>query len=173
MKLKDGIAKAYETHWSMINAFTVQFHFGNNIFFDLYFDSWRFDDSINLNIVSVDTPSFQNTPIESFVGNRWRIQNGRDELYKFSITFRDKDQMTLYKSFYDLYRETKEQYFDNCCFNVTIYKDADYYGEADKKFMELNGTIVESISQLQFSNDTQNQIAEFTVTFKSVSPNIH
>ena len=103
MKLKDGIAKAYETHWSMVNAFTVQFHFGNNLFFNLLFDSWRFDDSINLNIVSVDTPSFQNNPIETFIGNRWRIQNGRDELYKFSMTFRDKDQMSLYKSFYDLY----------------------------------------------------------------------
>ena len=118
------------------------------------------------------TPDFQNTPIESFVGNKWRIQNGRDELYKFSITFRDKDQMSIYKSFYNLYRETKEQYFDNCSFSIIIYKDADYYYEKDRKFMLLNGTIVESVSQLQFSNDTQNQIAEFTVNFKCVSPNI-
>ena len=70
-------------------------------------------------------------------------------------------------------KETKEQYFDNCCFSVTIYKDADYYTESDRKFMELNGSIIESVSQLQFSNDTQNQIAEFTVDFKCVSPNIY
>lgn len=169
MKLKAGIVKAYETHWSMINTFTVNFNFSWLMEKQLQLP---FDDSLNLHIVSLDTPSFQNTPIETFIGNRWRIQNGRDELYKFSITFRDKDQMKIYKSFYNLYKETKEQYFDNCSFSVIIYKDADYYNESDKKFMELNGTIIESVSQLQFSNDTQNQIAEFTVTFKCVAPNI-
>lgn len=172
MKLKDGITAAYNTHWSMINTFTVSFNFGRN-FNMTRLQKTKFDDSINLNIVSVTTPSFQNTPIETFIGNKWRIQNGRDELYKFSITFRDKDQMRLYKSFYNMYRETKEQYFDNCCFSVILYKDADYYGESDKKFMELNGTLIDSVSQLQFSNDTQNQIAEFTVDFKCVSPNIY
>ena len=172
MKLKDGITKAYETHWSMINTFSVNFNFGRNLNMQRLLKT-KFDDSLNLHIVSLSTPDFQNTPIETFVGNRWRIHNGRDELYKFSITFRDKDQMWIYKSFYNLYRETKEQYFDNCSFNVTIYKDADYYSESDKKFMELNGTIIESLSNLQFSNDTQNQIAEFTVNFKCISPNIY
>jgi hypothetical protein len=171
MKLKDGITKAYETHWSMINTFTVEFQFGNNVYMERL-SRIKFDDSINLNIVSVTTPDFQNTAIESFVGNRWRIQNGRDELYKFSITFRDRDQFKLYTAFYNLYRETKEQYFDNCSFSVIIYKDADYYNESDRKFMELNGTIIESVGQIQFSNDTQNQIGEFTVDFKCVSPNI-
>lgn len=171
MKLKDGITKAYETHWSMINTFTVSFNFGRNLNMQSLLKT-KFDDSLNLHIVSLTTPDFQNTPIETFIGNRWRIQNGRDELYKFSITFRDKDQMRIYKSFHNLYKETKEQYFDNCSFSVIIYKDADYYNENDRKFMELNGTIIESVSQLQFSNDTQNQIAEFTVNFKCVSPNI-
>ena len=172
MKLKDGITKAYETHWSMINTFTVQFDFGANTILDMLVET-DFDDALNLNIVSINTPSFQNTPIESFVGNKWRIQNGRDELYKFSITFRDKDQMSLYKSFYNIYKETKEQYFDNICFTVRIKKDADYYDEYDKDFMVLNGTLVDSVSQLQFSNDTQNQVAEFSVDFKCVSPNIY
>lgn len=171
MKLKDGITKAYETHWSMINTFTVNFNFGKNTNMTSLLKT-KFDDSLNLHIVSITTPDFQNSPIETFIGNRWRIHNGRDELYKFSMTFRDKDQMRIYKSFYNLYRETKEQYFDNCSFNVTLYKDADYYNESDKKFMELNGTIIESVSQLQFSNETQNQIAEFTVNFKCISPNI-
>lgn len=171
MKLRAGIVKAYETHWSMINTFTVNFNFGRNLNMQRLLKT-KFDDSLNLHIVSLTTPDFQNTSIETFIGNRWRIQNGRDELYKFSITFRDKDQLRIYKSFYNLYRETKEQYFDNCSFSVIIYKDADYYNESDKKFMELNGTIIESVSQLQFSNDTQNQIAEFTVNFKCVSPNI-
>ena len=170
MNLKDGITKAYETHWSMINTFTVNFNFPWNMERLL---KVKFDDSLNLNIISVTTPDFTNTSIETFIGNKWRTQNGRDELYRFSIRFRDKNQMKLYKSFFDLYRETKEQYFDNCSFKVIIYKDADYYNESNRKFMELNGTIIESLSNLEFSNDTQNQIAEFTVNFKCVSPNIY
>lgn len=172
MNLKDGITKAYETQWSMINTFTVQFDFGVN-FNMKQLCKVPFDDSLNLNIVSLTTPDFQNSPIETFIGNRWRVQNGRDELYKFSITFRDKDQMRLYKSFYDMYRETKEQYFDHCCFNVGIIKDADYYDETDVKIMNLGGSIIESLSQLQFSNDTQNQIAEFTVNFKCIMPSVY
>jgi hypothetical protein len=169
MKLKDAIIKAYDTHWSMINTFTVQFDFPfrfNNLL------KTKFDDSINLCIKSINTPDFQNNPIESFVGNKWRIQNGRDEIYKFSITFRDKDQMSLYKSFYNIYRQTREQYFDNCSFKVIIYKDSDYSSEYDKKFMELSGTLIESVSNLAFSNETGSEIAEFTVNFKCVSPNI-
>lgn len=169
MNLKDGINKAYETHWSMINTFTVQFDFPVTV--QKYLKT-KFDDSINLNIKSLNTPDFQNSPIEAFVGNKWRIHNGRDELYKFSITFRDKDQMRIYKSFYDLYRNTREQYFDNCSFNVTIIKDADYISEFDKKIMELKGTLIESVSNIAFSNDSSSEIAEFTVSFKCVSPNI-
>lgn len=170
MNLKDAIVTAYETNWSMINTFTVQFDFP--IFFDNLLQV-EFDESINLCIKSVNTPDFQNTPIEVFVGNKWRIQNGRDELYKFSITFRDKDQMRLYKSFYNIYKQTREQYFDKCSFTVIIYKDADYFSETDRKIMEFNGTLIESVSNLAFSNETQSEIAEFTVNFKCVSPNIY
>lgn len=169
MNLKDAINKAYETHWSMINTFTVQFDFPPH--FNKFLKT-KFDDSINLCIKSVTTPDFQNNPIEAFVGNKWRIQNGRDEIYKFGITFRDKDQLSLYKSFYNIYKDTREQYFDNCCFKVHIYKDADYTTEYNKKFMELNGTLIESVSNLAFSNETGSEVAEFTVQFKCVSPNI-
>lgn len=170
MNLKDGITKAYETHWSMINTFTVQFNF------PIYLEKFlkvKFDDSINLHVKSLNTPDFQNNPIEVFVGNRWRIQNGRDELYKFSITFRDKDQMRLYKTFYDIYRDTKEQYFDNCSFTVRVIKDADYMNESNRKIMEFNGTLINNISNIAFSNESQSEIAEFTVDFKCVSPNIY
>ena len=39
MKLKDAIIKAYDTHWSMINTFTIQFDFPfrfNNLLKHIY-----------------------------------------------------------------------------------------------------------------------------------------
>lgn len=167
--LKDAISKAYSTNWSMANTFTVIFSFEDNPEIKGFLRT-DFDESINLNIVSIQTPDFTNNVIESFVGNRWRIHNGRDELYKFSITFRDKDEMGLYRSFYHLYRDTREQYFDKCKFKISLYKDKDNGSNGKRLFMEFGDTIIDSISNLSFSNDTQNQIVEFTVNFKCIKP---
>lgn len=169
MKLHEGITQAYQNKWSFINTFTVQFDFGVASINSAIMSDFN-NDSINLNIISVQTPEFSNAPIETWVGDRWRIQNSRDNVYRFSITFRDMKQMSLYESWVNIYRNTKYQYFDNVKFAVTIYKDADWYTENDKKFIILHETIVESVSGLTFNNDTQNQIAEFTVNFRCIAP---
>lgn len=169
MKLHEGIIRAYENKWSFINTFTVQFDFGMSEYNLSAIGNYN-NESINLNIISIQTPEFSNAPIETFIGDRWRIQNSRDNVYRFSITFRDVDQMSLYEAWKRIYTYTKYQYFDNVKFSVTIYKDADWQNEQNKKFMILHETIVESVSGLTFSNDTQNQIAEFTVNYRCIAP---
>lgn len=172
MILSDGITQAYKNKWSFNNTFSVEFYFNmtNNIIQN-YFNGYN-NESMNLNIINVQTPEFSNTPIEAWVGDRWRIHNTRDNVYRFSITFRDMDQMSLYKAWTASYLETKWQYFDNISFTVILYKDADWYVENKKPFLLLHNTIIDSVSQLTFSNDTQNQIAEFTVNFKCIAPQI-
>lgn len=165
-KLADAINDAYNRRWSMINTFTAEIHLPSY----LRSKVGSFDEDINLNIVSVTTPDFTNDPIEVFVANRWVIQNGKDSLYRFTITFRDHDQMSLYKKFMRIYNLTKENYFDDIKMNIVINKDPDWANESDKKFMHLWGVLVEGVSNLSFSNDTENQIAEFTVSFKCNSP---
>lgn len=170
MDFATGMIDAYKKKWSYINSFSVQFH---NMKSKLtQGTSWNDfnDDSLNLNIVSIDTPQFTNQPIEVFVANKWVIHNGRDELYRFSITFRDEDQLKLYRAWLKMYHNTKEQYFDSIKFTVKIFKEADYIGEeTEKLLLEMDNTIIESISQVQFSNNTENQIAEFTVNFKTTN----
>lgn len=168
MKLSAGITQAYERKWSMVNTFTVQF------ILPPYLDSAIGGISsadINLNIVSMQTPDFTNDPIEIFVANKWVIQNGKDSLYRFSITFRDENQMSLYRKFMAIYNETKQQYFDNVAMTIITYKDGDWYDEdPDKILLYLDGALIEGVSNLSFSNDTENQIAEFTVSFKCNNP---
>lgn len=168
MRLSDGIQEAYNRRWSMINSFTVQIILSNYLTSKV----GTFGDEINLNIINVTTPDLSNEPIEIFAANRWIIQNGKDTLYRFSITFRDEKQMNLYRKFMRIYSETKENYFDDVQSTVLLYKDADYKDESDQLFMSFGGTIVEGVSNLSFSNDTESQIAEFTVSFKCNNPTI-
>jgi len=170
MKFAEGLAKAYETKWSFINSFTVQFDIKNNLKEKSGWSDVEDGANINLHIVSIDTPQFTNQPIEVFVANRWVIQNGRDELYRFSITFRDRDKMNLYRKFLAMYHATRDDYFDHVSMTITLSKDGDWKQEIDSKLFEFKDTIIESIGQLQFNNTTENQIAEFTVNFKTVTP---
>jgi len=170
MDFAKGLLQAYETRWSYINTFKVQIQFAPAI---KSFIEWKDDvdgRDINLNIVSIDTPQFTNQNIEVYVGDQWRIHNGRDELYRFSMTFRDQDQMKLYKKFVTAYQFQKSQYLEDCKSYITLWKDADYMDEVDKKLFDFEEVMIDSVSQLQFNNTTEAQIAEFTVQFKTPTP---
>lgn len=171
MNFADGLRQAYETRWSFINTFNIQFTFSEKAKEVMGWTD-RDDRQINIHVISIDTPQFTNQPIEVFVANRWVIHNGRDELYRFSITFRDHDQMLLYRKFVKLYQYTRGDYFDHVKFNIRLNKEGDWHQEADQTLFDFENTIIESISQLQFNNTTENQIAEFTVSFKTTFPNL-
>lgn len=173
MKLADGVTKAYEEKWSFVNTFTFDMQVPNEETKAKVGWTDQILRDLNLNVISVDTPQFTNQPIEVFVANKWRIHNGRDELYRFSVTFRDKDQLTLYRAFVKHYNETRADYFDNVKLVINLSKDADWFGEQEnKQLFEFGDVIIESVSQIQFNNTTENQIAEFTVNFKSTLPEI-
>lgn len=174
MILAKGIQKAYETKWSMANTFTIAITIPDAITknlakYGLATDfANEFGDQLNLHIVSIDTPDFTNDPIEAFINNKWRLNNGKDSVRQFSIVFRDHNQMSLYRKFLHLYDVTKVSYFDDVAMTVTLSKDPDWANEVERPFMEFTGVIVMGISNLSLSNATESQIAEFTVTFKCV-----
>jgi len=171
LKLSEGIVKAYNRKWSMINTFTVQIILNDFITRTKNgLGIEQFGDDINLSILSITTPDFTNDPIESYIANRWMIQNGKDSLYRFSITFKDYDQMSLYKKFIAIYEATKENYFDDIAITIIVSKDQDWFHEQDNPLIYFQGVLIESVSNISFSNETENQIAEFTVNFKCVYP---
>lgn len=169
VKLSDGIQLAYERKWSMINTFTAQFIISGPLLGEV----GEIGDEANLSIISFQTPDFTNDPIEAFIANKWTIHNGRDSLYRFSMTFRDYDQMTLYGKFMKIYNFAKENYFDDASMKIIIEKDADWQHESPKKFMEFDGCLVEGVSNIAFSNDVESQVAEFTVNFKCTTPEVY
>jgi len=170
MNFADGMLTAYNTKWSYINSFTIELDLSPTIKKLVGWTSDLNSRAINLNIVSFNTPQFTNQNIEHYTGDRWFIHNGRDELYRFSITFRDQDQMKLYRKFVATYLFQRTMYFDDIKSTVHLYKDADYADETIKKIATYNNAMIDSVSQLQFSNNTETQIAEFTVEFKCTNP---
>ena len=56
---------------------------------------------------------------------------------------------------------------------IKIYKDADWHNENNVPFMTFNGTLIESISNISFNNENENEIDEFTVNFKSNAMTVH
>ena len=170
MEFAKGLLQAYDKKWSYVNTFTVQFQLGP-LTKRLYPDTANLErEEINLNIISVDTPQFTNQNIEVYIGDQWKIHNGRDEMYRFSITFRDEAQMSLYKQFVKMYQLQKTAYFDQIKMTITIYKDADYHNETNKIVFNLTESMIDSVSQVQFNTTSENQIAEFTVQFKCTTP---
>lgn len=151
----------HKKNWDLVNVFSVQF-LGKGIT-DAGINDNAFNDAIASSIISVDTPQFNSQNIESFMGGRWYINNGRDEVYRFSMTFRDFNDLSLYRSFTKMYLRQRHYFFNDVEFSVTISGgSAEIY-----KFEE---TIIDSLSQIQFNNNTESQITEFTVQFKTSAP---
>lgn len=165
MNLHDGILKAYETKWSFSNNFTVLFVFNSEITYSV---SNLDQNELNLNIISFTSPQFVNTPQDIWIGNKWKTFNTRDQIYRFTIKFRDCDNLKIYRSFLELYLESKEQFFNTVKFNVYVYKNADHVDDEDKLLYNFSEVLVEQISDISFSNEDQNKIVEFDVTFKAI-----
>lgn len=168
MTLGDVVNKIITKRWTKINNFSISLNlpgggFRNSCKWDIT------DDDLNLSLKSIDTPQYSNNPIEYFTGNEWRFNNGRDDMFRFTMTFRDYDQMKLYSSFVNMYNKAKDNYFDNIKLDITIYIESDV-GVSKTLLLTASDSIIESISQIQFDHTTENQIAEFTVNFKCSSP---
>lgn len=174
MQLAKAVQLTYNKKWSMANTFTISITLPIPILVNLaksdsaiYSDFVNeFNEDLNLHVVSIDTPDFTNDPIEAFVANKWRINNGRESVKQFTITFRDHNQMSLYRKFLHIYHATKVSYFDDVKMNITVKKDPDWANESEQELLEFSNTIVMGVSNLSLSNSNESQIAEFTVTFK-------
>lgn len=198
MKFTDALQVVHQIPWSRANSFEVYFAWNhamlNNVqapgrTIDYDFEaiqrrgnvlSWSPKDNerLSLHLKQLTLPQIGATQLNAFAGNRHAHSYGAHEVYKFSMTFYDSNQMEFYKMFATQFREQLYRYFDDYAFNVFISKDSDYgdqyhndttgqgrFSWRAQPFMSLKRCSIESIGQLQWANDTENQIAEFTVNF--------
>jgi hypothetical protein len=173
LKLNDVITKVQNTKWTKINNFGINMSPTDVGFAGII--KWKindttFNDMLNIALISVDTPAYTNQEVAEYIGNSWRYHVGRDELFRFTLTFRDYNQMELYRTFITTYNKQKGQYFNRICFNLEIFLDEDKGTNNRKKLFTTQFAVLETVSQLQFSHNTDNQIAEFSAGFKCNTP---
>ena len=172
MKISNAINIIQNKKWTKINNYYIDIAFDTPIdggkgpqdFAKMcgWYDLTPYD--INTSLISVTTPNYANANVMQYVSYEWRFHQGRDEIYRFSMTFRDYNQMKLYNTFRTLYIKGKEQYYDKIKMNIKVNLAEDY-GVYAMPIFQTTTAIIESVSQLQFSHNTENQIAEFTINF--------
>ena len=158
ISLPTAISAIINTNWTRINDYYAMFVFptGRSI-------KQISDDRINFALKSLTVPAYTQSSIEVYTGGDWMIANGHPDLAKIECTFRDFDDFTLYKGFVDLFEYTLANYKDLSYSSLSV-------GIGDLKnntiIHNFDQLLIENVSQLNFDNSTEDQIAEFSVTFR-------
>lgn len=171
--LASMVLKAYNTKWSFINNFKVQFKAGDALWSAANCSNKDLiqSEDLNLFIKGIDTPQLNYSVISEYTGAKYNLATGRKSDMSLTLHFRDYDQCVLYRSFCKLWQAQDLLYLDEIGIQIDIYKGADYKSDKeDMPLMSCTELIIENVSQMQFSNETEAQIAEFDVGFRGPYP---
>lgn len=172
MKFYDAVPEVYKRKWSYISTFGVQI-FMPKALDDICGWSKSFGSDVELNVKDVTAPQWGMSLFDAVIADRRVAAYDKFENFSLSITFKDQNQMLLYRTFVTAFAACRKMYADDCGMTIVILKDADYRGESDKKIVTFGKCLITGVSQLSFSNETKNQIAEFSVEFAVLLPNVH
>lgn len=172
MKFYDAVPEVYKRRWSYIGTFTVQL-FMPQALDNVCHWSARFGADVDLNVKDISVPQWGMSVFEDVIADRRVIAYDKFDNFAVTITFRDQDQLSLYRTLSRAFVASRKMYADDCACTIVVIKDADYKGESDKKLITFNKCLMTNISQLSFSNETKNQIAEFSVEFACIKPVVH
>ena len=164
MLISEMVGHVVNTRWTKINNFSVTIDFENEAFKKICGWTDVRPEDIDKALIDCTTPQYTNQNINQYVLYEYRYHQGRDEIYRFTMTFRDYDQMKIFNLFRTAYIKSKDQYFDKIKMKIVVYMDDDL-GVKKMPIFQTTTAIIENISQLSFSNNTENQIAEFSVSF--------
>ena len=161
--LSNLVSKIYKTKWSQINNFEVEINaIGSDAKAKVQKFKIPFKDC-KLSIKNFNMPQLSHDAIESFSADTYMRAVGKPNLLTFSFTVRDFDQMKMYRAFSILYAAQKITYPEDSFLTLKVIKKADYINESDITIATFEKCLIDSISQVQFSNETEAQIVEFDV----------
>ena len=165
--LASKIKEVVNTKWSMINTFTVDITIGSKLLKAAKVNPELFNRE-NFNLVLKEFPLPQSnvadTESQTDIINRHTM--GRIGECSFDVTFRDRDQLVYYRAIKRMFQAARWMYPDDIGISFKVYKDPDYYGEDMIEVDNLNRCIMTDISAVNFNQETDAQIAEFSVSFK-------
>lgn len=168
--LASRIKEVINTKWSMINTFTVDAKINDKLFQASKVNPELFKrENLNLVIKEFPLPQHSVSDTDSQTGLDNRHAMGRIQEFSFDVTFRDRDQLVYYRAFKHMMDAARWIYPDEARIDFTVYKDPDYLGEDENCIVDkLKRCVINAISNVTFSQETEAQIAEFTVSFKAI-----
>lgn len=166
MKLNEVITRAYKEKWDYTNQFSIDINQGaGSSLSSLAFITKGQD--LAMHVVNVDIPDLQAEQIEAWQVDRYRVQLGPDQVYRFGIQFADSNDLELWRSFAQGYQKTRDDYFDRCKMEIQIYKEPDYDPDGQRvHLITFEEQIIESVGKIPFSNESEPEIIKFNVQFK-------
>lgn len=166
MRLNDVIQKAYKKNWTLTSNFNVKIlQSMDSVFKDLAF--MKMADEINMHIVNVSLPDITGHSLENWQVDRYRIQIGNDQTYRFTIDFIDHNNLELWRSFLDAYMLSRDNYFDVCKLEILIYKEDDYEPDANSiPLIGFSECMIESVGKVSLSNENV-EMSKFIISFKA------
>lgn len=180
MNLEQMITVAYNTKWTKINDFSINFNInssaaagkeanGNNLM-NIFSNIGIDEVMLNLALISCEVPPLNIQSHETYLGGRWFYTNGKPDMAKVTLTFRDYNELKIYTTFAKIFENSLGQFTDQHKMSLQVFLDSD---EGRKQVFQFNDAIIENVSQLSFSNTTENQIAEFSVTIRGIRQTIN
>lgn len=167
--LHDAVAEIQRTNWTFTNNFDIQLLFDSKNTLANKCGLSNLD--INLYVKSCIIPQVGTSNlIEQFTLNRPRIAMGVWEPTMFNLTFKDFDNLNLYKRFVSYIAGERYTYFDEYKFQVKLMKLGDHItDEPEKHVITFDNCYMTTVSQITLSNETDSQVLEFDIQIKSAS----
>lgn len=179
MNLHDAVAKIQGTNWTYNNNFDIQFLFDDKNKIVKSEECRKLKElgqNMSLYIKSFQVPQIgTSNVIDKFILDRPRIAMGMWESTSFDLDFYDFDCMNLYKMFVSYVSKERYAYFDDYKFQVKLTKYTDHKGEQGsdgtygEEVLTLGNCYITNVSSINFSNESEAQIVEFSIQIKSAS----
>lgn len=169
--LNKAVTNAQRVQWSITSNFYVEMHPVEQLITETVgwsAESEEFNNIIQLSIKNVDLPQHTADLIEKMIAGYWHISRNEDELFVFSVTFRDLWGGSLYRMFKNIWNLGKQLYPNYSTFYIKVVLTHGANGSEPVVF-ETPDAFLTSISQVQLSHEN-NEIMEFTVEFKTNEP---
>lgn len=154
MKLDDIVSKAYNTNWVLSDEFIVEIDPSKPN--DITQDEW------NMAIISMTTPELSSQTSDLVLGGSRRITSRIQDVFRFTITFRDFDQNKLRSYFETKFALQQKLYPEDIETEIIVRHLKKDIGS----IIFSTRALITNISGANFNN-SESGIQEFTVSFSS------
>jgi len=144
-----------DTNWTLTDDFEFVFNNGLIPISNLNITQGTPEDAISSAIISVDIPELTAAESDVVAGGERRMNVRMQELFRFSLRFRDRDALKLRRYFEKIWMAQQYEYFETIKSSIEIKnKGVLIFGTFD--------AMITGISSITFDNNTT-AIAEFTL----------